>query len=381
MGVVDAFMAVWAKARSTFGEGIPHDGAAFDESAALLRLQSQVQAATPDGHWQGPSSNAYALVNARHAGVLGGAAHLDRRLRAEVDRSAAVVAAGRRDLDAVRQWVANAAATAPQTPQGERMLYPVVSRGSAEVIEILQRSHTDMAVIAGRIRGLGSEYQALRGELKLGPGDEGVAGDGPLNAVGDEDAPWTYPFDPPPPPDSAPGGGRWELGQAYPPGPGGGPPMGPTAIPQPWHRNLDPAVVGGTSGLHEIAPPPPNGWAVQPAWTMKEAYRFRVTGEGFGGQPSHVRWVQREGKWYQANWVSYDLEAEHVKAMVPHNDAGGYPTIPWGSNQWSPIEIKDIYAIQVENPRLPLYVPDPSGGQLTIPVPSADRPVVSSGGS
>lgn len=380
MGVLDAFMAVWAKARATFGEGLPQDGAAFDESATLLRLQSQVHSATPGERWQGPASDAYAVANDQHASVLGGAAHLDRRLRAEVDRSAAVVTAGRRDLDAVRDWVTNAAATVPQTPQGERMLYPVVSRGSGEVIEILQRSHTDMAQIAGRISGIGSEYQSLRGELKLGTGEEVGPGDGPLNAVGDEDSPWTYPFDPPPPPDSAPGGGRWELGQAFPPGPGGGPPMGPTAVPQPWHRSVDPPVVGGTSGLQEIAPPPPNGWGVQPAWTMKEAYRFRVTGEGFSNEPSHTKWVLQEGKWHHATWVSYDFEAEHLKAMVPHNDAAGYPTLPWGTNQWSPIDIKDIYAIQADNPRLPLYVPDPLGGQVTIPVPSADKPVISSGG-
>ena len=172
MGVLDAFMAVWAKARATFGEGLPQDGSAFDESATLLRLQSQVHSATPGERWQGPASDAYAVANDQHASVLGGAAHLDRRLRAEVDRSAAVVTAGRRDLDAVRDWVTNAAATVPQTPQGERMLYPVVSRGSGEVIEILQRSHTDMAQIAGRISGIGSEYRSLRGELKLGTGEE-----------------------------------------------------------------------------------------------------------------------------------------------------------------------------------------------------------------
>lgn len=368
MGVVDAFMAVWAKARSTFGEGVPQDGSGFDESPTLLRLQAQVQAATPDGHWRGPSSDAYALVNDRHAGVLGGAAHLDRRLRAEVDRSAAVVAAGRRDLDAVRQWVAQAAATVPQTPQGERMLYPVVSRGSGEVIEILQRSHTDMAAIAGRIRGLGSEYQALRGELKLGTGDEGVAGDAPLNAVGDVDAPWPYPFDPPPPPDSAPGGGRWELGQAYPPGPGGGPPMGPIKVPKPWHRSIDPPVRGGGSGLEDVVSPPRNGVGVRPPLVMQESYEFRVTGERFSNGDGHLRWVQRDGSWHQAQWIDYDLEANHLQQLT------GNVSVPLGDHSWEPIDIKDIYHLQVDNPRLTLYIPDPSGSVLEL---DPNRPAAS----
>ncbi|GAB3237065.1 hypothetical protein GCM10027535_48640 [Mycolicibacterium hippocampi] len=368
MGVLDAFMAVWAKARATFGEGLPQDGSAFDQSATLLRLQSQVQAARPGERWQGPASDAYAVANDQHAGVLGGAARLDRRLRAEVDRSAAVVTAGRRDLDAVRDWVTNAAATVPQTPQGERMLYPVVSRGSGEVVEILQRSHTDMAQIAGRISGIGSEYQSLRSELKLGPGDEVGPGDGPLNAVGDEDSPWTYPFDPPPPPDSAPGGGRWELGQAYPPGPGGGPPMGPTAVPKPWHRSVDPPVVGGTTALQDVVAPPPNGWGEVPPVVVKEAYRFRVTGEGFSNDAGHVRWVQRDGAWYQAQWITHDLEAEHLfhfESKVPFTK---------GFNDWDPIDIKDVYRLQADNPRLTLYVPDPSGSVLEL---DPDRPTVS----
>ncbi|GJF08891.1 hypothetical protein NGTWS1803_13230 [Mycolicibacterium cyprinidarum] len=380
MGVLEAFMATWSKARAAFGEGPPQDGSVVDASAALWQMQSEVEHAQPGDDWRGPGSDAYAVANEKQTRVLGESANLDRRLRAEVQRSATVVAAGRRDLDEVRQWVTCAASAVPLTPQGDRMLYPVVSRGSGEIVEILQRSHVELNAIAGRIRQIGGDYQGLSGGFKLGTGDGQESADGPQHALGDGDEPWTYPFDPPPPPDSAPGGGRWELGQGYPPGPGGGPPMGPMSSPQPWHRKVEPPIPGGTSGLQEVSPPPPNGWGVQPAWTMQEAYRFRVTGEGFGGEPAHQRWIQREGTWHQATWVSYDFEAEHVRAMVPHNDAGGYPTLPWGSNRWSPVDIQDIYGIQVDNPRLPLYVPNPFGGQLSIPVPSTDRPVIVSGG-
>lgn len=65
-----------------------------------------------------------------------------------------------------------------------------------------------------------------------------------------------------------------------------------------------------------------------------------------------MRWVEQNGKWYQATWVDYDLERERVTALVPHNDAGGYRTLHWGQNKWEPIDIKDIYQSQARNPRL-----------------------------
>ncbi|MCV7151920.1 EspA/EspE family type VII secretion system effector [Mycolicibacterium pyrenivorans] len=372
MGVADAFMAVWARARATLGEGVPQDGSAFDESPTLLRLQSQVQAAAPQGRWQGPSSDAYAFVNDRHAGALGAAALLDRRLRSEIDRSVAVVTAGRRDLDDVRQWVENAAAAVPRTPEGERALYPVISRGSGEVAEILQRSQADMNAIAGRIQGIGAEYQALGNEFKLGNGDGAAPGaepgEEPQLAVGDENEPWTYPVDPPPPVNSAPGGGRWELGQAYPPGPGGGPPMGPIPVPKPWHRSIDPPVRGGGSGLEDVVSPPSNGVGVRPPLVMQESYEFRVTGEGFSNGDGHLRWVQRDGSWHQAQWIDYDLEANHLQQLT------GNVSVPLGDHSWEPIDIKDIYHLQVDNPRLTLYIPDPSGSVLEL---DPNRPAVS----
>ena len=73
----------------------------------------------------------------------------------------AVVAAGRRDLDAVRKWVLDMAATTQQTSAGEQMLLPVVQRGISDVSDIVIRSNIQLNEIGERIRGIAGEYQAL----------------------------------------------------------------------------------------------------------------------------------------------------------------------------------------------------------------------------
>jgi hypothetical protein len=161
MSALDAFMITWSRARATFGQGVPSDGSRFDQSSQFRQLQNQVESAAPGSKWSGAASDSYADANANHARRLGNIGELDQRLGAEVQRSAAVVTAGRRDLDAVKQWVSDAAATVPKTAAGQRMLWPIVSKGSAEIQEIITRSNGELSSIAGRIQGLGSEYQAL----------------------------------------------------------------------------------------------------------------------------------------------------------------------------------------------------------------------------
>jgi hypothetical protein len=169
VGALDGFRVIWTNANAVFGQGIPSGGAQFDQSAELRRLQNTVTSARPDGRWTGAASDSYGDANGRHARTLGGIADLDRRLGLEVDRAAAVVTAGRRDLEAVRQRVSDAAASVPNTAAGERMLYPAISKGSSDIQEILNRSHGDMSEIGDRIRGIGNEYQALSdGEGKGG---------------------------------------------------------------------------------------------------------------------------------------------------------------------------------------------------------------------
>ena len=189
VGVLDAFLATWSRARAAFGDGAPQDGSGYDQSPELLELRDEVAGAGPGQHWRGPGSDAYGHANDKQAGVLGVAARLDRQLRAEVDKSAEVVAAGRRELDGVRQWMLDAASEVPRTAEGERMLYPVVSRGSGEIVEILERAVADMHSISTRIGGIGAEYHALSGDLELGTGDGGgqaqiplPSADKPMNA-------------------------------------------------------------------------------------------------------------------------------------------------------------------------------------------------------
>lgn len=175
MGALEAFLSTWTRARTTFGEGTPRGGAEFDQSGRLRELQRTVESSAPGSHWTGSGSDTYAEANDRQARTLGRLADLDQRLGAEVERSAAVVAAGRRDLDAVRKWVLDVAATVPNTAAGERMLWPVVSKGSSEIVDILNRSTGDLSAIAQRIRGIGGEYDEFGGAEPLnvkGNGDE-----------------------------------------------------------------------------------------------------------------------------------------------------------------------------------------------------------------
>ncbi|MET0996175.1 MAG: EspA/EspE family type VII secretion system effector [Mycobacterium sp.] len=183
MSVLNAFLATWSGARATFGMGSPEGGAAFDGSGHLRQLEADVQSAAPGPRWTGTASSAYGTANADHGRVLGQMAGLDQRLVTEVDRSAQVVAAGRRDLDAARKWVLDMAATVPQNQAGERMLLPVVKKGIGDVTDIINRSNSELNGIGGRIRGIAGEYQAL-GNQKFGgkegePDIVGITGDDP----------------------------------------------------------------------------------------------------------------------------------------------------------------------------------------------------------
>lgn len=154
MSALDGFMALWGKARDVFGDGSPVDGAEFDKSAQLQDLHDTIRSAAPSDQWSGGAADVYADQNSEHAAKISRMAELDRQLGIEVDRSAAVVAAGRRDLDAVKQWVTDASSNLPATAAGDHALWSIISRGSGEVSEIIQRSHDDLSAIAERIARL-----------------------------------------------------------------------------------------------------------------------------------------------------------------------------------------------------------------------------------
>lgn len=148
--MLDAFESMWSNARSTFGDGTPQTGAQFDGSAKLAQLQNSVSTAAPDGRWTGPVSSAYGAANQDHGRVLGQMAGLDQRLGAAVDQSAQVVATGRQNLDAVRNWVMAAAASVPPSPNRDQMLLAIVQKGLSRISDIVTRSNGDLTRSAVR---------------------------------------------------------------------------------------------------------------------------------------------------------------------------------------------------------------------------------------
>ncbi|MFG1931746.1 EspA/EspE family type VII secretion system effector [Mycobacterium sp. NPDC048908] len=176
MSVLNAFLSTWSNARQTFGEGTPATGEQYDNSAALRAMKSTVESAAPGSKWTGGAANAYGAANTEHARVFEQLAGLDQRLASHVGESAQVVAAGRRDLESVRKWVVDAAASTPHGQAGEQMRLAIVQKGIAQVQDIVQRSNGELNTIGGKIRGLDPEYQAL--------GNQKFAKEGPVLGVG-----------------------------------------------------------------------------------------------------------------------------------------------------------------------------------------------------
>lgn len=164
--VLGAFLATWSQARRTFGEGAPSPGALFDQSATLRQLQTQAAEANPGRHWSGGGANAYNAVNVEHAERIGRMAELDRQLATQVDRSADIVARGRRDLDGVRDWVTAAAESVPSGPAGEQMLVPIVQAGLVRTAGVVEGSNAELGLVGAEIERLAGEY-ALLGDLTV----------------------------------------------------------------------------------------------------------------------------------------------------------------------------------------------------------------------
>lgn len=166
-------MATWSNARSTLGEGTLQDGAPFDRSNQLRQAQSRVESAAPGARWIGTAADSYAEANSKQARTLRRMAELDQRLGAEVDRSAAVVAAGRRNLDEVKQWVQDAASSVPPGVDREQTLLPIARKGIGDVADVVKQTNGDLNAIGARIRTIGDEYHGL------GNADDGNAGGQP----------------------------------------------------------------------------------------------------------------------------------------------------------------------------------------------------------
>ena len=175
MGVLEGFLSTLSQTRATFGVGPPAGGDGLDQSALLLSLHDTVQSIRLESVWRGVGAQAYDTANQRHAGVLWQLAGLERRLAAEITRSAQVVVAGRRSLDVVPVWVCAAAAAVPPGANREQMLMPIVAKGLEEVNAIITASTREFDDIARTIRGIGSEYEALTSQLSGMPESVGGA--------------------------------------------------------------------------------------------------------------------------------------------------------------------------------------------------------------
>ena len=158
---MDGFRSTWSQASATFGGGEPVPGSHFDRSERLLELQRVVESADPSSNWTGTAADEYAVTNRRQAALLGRLADLDRRLATEVDRSAQVVTAGRRDLDVLRAWVVDAAASTPPGNAGDWLRLRIASEGIGRISEIVGRATTELNAIGREIGVIAREYDAV----------------------------------------------------------------------------------------------------------------------------------------------------------------------------------------------------------------------------
>jgi hypothetical protein len=178
MSALDGFYAAWDNARATFGDGTPQGGAQFDASAILRRLGADVAAAAPGARWSGAAATAYDRRNTEHHAVFGRLADLDQRLAAHVDQAAGTVLNGRRDLDTVRQWVTDAAASVPPGAQRDTMLTQIASRGLDQLGQVVRGANAQLNTIAAGLQGLKTEYDALAFKESPPPPGEDEPADG-----------------------------------------------------------------------------------------------------------------------------------------------------------------------------------------------------------
>jgi hypothetical protein len=181
VGVLDAFMSTWSKARETFGEGVPQTGERFDQSGPLNQLKTTVDSAAPGSRWGGTAASAYGKANTDHGNVIGQVAGLDQRLGAQVSQAANIVQNGRQNLDAIRQWVQDAAGSVPAGKTREQLLLPIVQKGLGQVQDVITTSNGQLNAVGVDVKKLGGEYDALGnqkfGNPKEGPDLQGVKGD------------------------------------------------------------------------------------------------------------------------------------------------------------------------------------------------------------
>lgn len=161
---MDSFYSTWDSARQTYGEGTPATGEQFDNSAKLTQMGTDVEGAAPSGQWTGAAAEAYDKANKEHREVFTRMANLDQRLATEVNNSAQAVDAGRRNLDAIRQWVQAAEASVPEGKNSEQIRMAIAKKGLAQLEEAIKTSNTESNAISERIKKLGNEFEELNNQ-------------------------------------------------------------------------------------------------------------------------------------------------------------------------------------------------------------------------
>lgn len=172
MSVLDGFYTTWRNARQTFGQGHPQPGADFDSSPQLTSLGSGLTAAAPGSTWSGAAATNYGKANTDHQQVFDNLALLDRKIAEHIDQSAQVVAAGRQNLDQLRQWVTDAASSVPPGKQRDVMLMQIANKGLADLSEVVQKANADSNAIGESLRRIRSEFDAIRFGQKFGTDGE-----------------------------------------------------------------------------------------------------------------------------------------------------------------------------------------------------------------
>ncbi|WP_276823028.1 EspA/EspE family type VII secretion system effector [Mycolicibacterium mageritense] len=164
MGALDAFYSTWSDARETFGQGTPQDGGKLDNSSQLMQMKAGVEAAAPDGRWQGPASEAYGAKNKEHAGVYGKLAELDIKMAAEVTKASNVVTTGRQSLEDTKSWVDGMVKALPSglsTSDRENKLLSIANQGIGQVSNIVTNATNDMTTISQSVQSLKGRYDAI----------------------------------------------------------------------------------------------------------------------------------------------------------------------------------------------------------------------------
>jgi hypothetical protein len=97
---------------------------------------------------------------------------------------------------------------------------------------------------------------------------------------------------------------------------------------------------------------------------LKNTYKFRIAGTQFTGQ---TQMVQRDGKWYQAQWQSYTYEMNKVPVLSGTGDLGAIQ-LPYFNefNHWTPVTWGQIMQENAQYPGDTFTIPNAFGVPISV---------------